>query len=99
MSNSSSCESRHMDDVTHLRWDYAKLDQYYELTRQTLQPVYDSLCSFLNNVNITDSTDVCHSVDQIYQNVVDGLRECAHSTIPKHTNSFYKFWWTQELNI
>lgn len=92
-------DSNHIDDVTHLRWDHAPLEQYYELTRQMLQPLYENLCLLISSADKLSDDDVCQGVDHIYHSVVDALRECANSSVPKHTKRFYKFWWSQELDI
>ena len=88
-------------DITHLRWDHAHTDLYYDHTRQLLQPVSTDLDNLID-CSINRSIDVdslIYGVDRIYKGVVEILRDCANMFIPKHKKNFYKFWWTQELNV
>jgi len=86
-------------DVQHFRWDHAPLGKYYEYTGQLLQPVLESLVTLLNCSDTIGAASLVNGVDQIYNNVVDILREGANKFIPKHNKSFYKFWWSQELDV
>jgi len=90
--------SRQAADVAHLRWDHAPLEHYYEHTRLLLEPILESINNLLENCDI-ESEAAVRNVDQIYNNVVDVLRESANLFIPKHKKSFFKFWWSQELDI
>jgi hypothetical protein len=83
-------------DVTHLRWDHAPPGLYYENTRQLCEPLLYRLNDLLNN---NDAQSVVNSVDDLYNNLVSILRESANQYIPKHKKNFYKFWWSQELDI
>ena len=45
-------------------------------------------------------TNVLHcDVDHLYDRLVAALCISANLYIPKHTINFYKFWWSQELDV
>jgi len=45
-----------LSEVTHLRWDRrAPIDLYYNHSRVLLQPVFDDLDSFIDNLNDRNS--------------------------------------------
>lgn len=48
---------------------------------------------------IIDTDSFIYGVDHIYESIVEILRDCANMFIPKHKKNFYKFWWTQELDV
>jgi exonuclease III len=89
-------------DVTHLRWDHAPLYLYYDHTRQLLEPVLVSLDNLIERTNA-----MCHmcddqtfeDIDRIYNNIVDSLCTSAKLYIPKHKKNYFKFWWSQELDL
>jgi len=90
--------SRLSDEVVHFRWDHAPLERYYEHTRQLLEPILESTYNLLDNCDVKSEAAV-RNAEQIYENVVEVLRESANLFIPKHRKSFYKFWWSQELDL
>ena len=94
-----SCESQPTADVTHLRWDHAPLDLYYEHTRQLLQSVQFRLDSLIDRSATMDRDALIGIVDDIYHVVVDILRRSANSLVPSLKKSFYKYWWCQELDL
>jgi hypothetical protein len=61
--------------------------------------VLDDLNSFLNNLCVYDDADVIIAIDQLYDRLVATLRESAILFIPKRKKNFYKFWWSQELDL
>ena len=64
-----------------------------------LQPIMIDLDNLIEySVNI-DRVTVTETLDQIYNNVVNALCLSANLFIPKHKKNFYKFWWTQELDV
>ena len=83
----------------HFRWDHAFLQLYYEHTRSLLKPVLDELDSLLDNLHVTNSVAVNRDVDRLYDRLVAALCISANLYIPKHTKNFYKFWWSQELDV
>ena len=86
-------------DIEHFRWDHAPLGKYYEQTRVLLQPVLTDLDELVNSSDYMDIKSVANGCDVIYNNTVDALRYSANLCIPKHRKNFYKFWWTQELDV
>jgi len=84
-------------DVLYLRWDHAPVELYYEQTRLMLEPVLADL------VNVTDHIRDCDVdigyVDNVYNTVVRSLVDCAKQFIPRHRKNYYKFWWSQELDV
>lgn len=85
--------------VTQLRWDHAPIGLYYEHTRLRFEPVLARLNSLLDESNELCNALTVSSVDEIYNSVVNILCESAHSFIPRHQKSYFKFWWNQELDI
>ena len=86
-------------DVAHLRWDHAPLEYYYECTRQSLLPVLDVLNNLADNsASCDNNAAIVNGIDNVYDRVVECLRNSANMFIPKRKKNFYKFWWTQELD-
>jgi len=86
-----------LSEFTHLRWDHARTDLYYEHSRVLLQPVLDDLDNIIEHLNERHSS-LSH-IDHVYKRVVDCLVNCAKMFIPKKQQNFYKFWWSQELDV
>ena len=83
--------------VVKLRLDHTDLSQYYTATGSLLQSLLPSLNDAEDNLSC--STDGAPGyVEQIYDKIINILRNSADSFIPKHKANFYKFWWDQELN-
>ena len=80
-------------NITFLRWDHAPLDQYYELTRLSLQPILDDLNNKLKCSVTLNTSDI----DRLYCDVVAALKYSADLSIPQRAKNFYKFWWNNEL--
>ena len=64
------------------------LDKYYEYTGQLLQPVLESLDTLLDSSDTIGDVPLVNGADQIYNNVVDILREGANMFVPKHKKIF-----------
>ena len=77
-------------EVTHLRWDHARTDLYYEHSRVLLQPVLDDLDNIIERFN--ERHLVFSHIDHVYKRVVDSFVNCAEVLIPKKQHNFYKFW-------
>ena len=45
------------------------------------------------------SSDAILIVGNMYERVVNALRICTRLHVPLRRQSFYKFWWSQELDI
>ena len=86
-------------DIAHFRWDHAHLESYYEHTRLLLQPVLDSLDTLVVSAACIEYDSIAAQADAIYTCVVDALRVSANLFIPKQTKNFFKFWWSQELDV
>jgi len=86
-------------DVEHLRWDHAPIDKYYEQTRLFLQPVLYDLDKLIANSFSMDTDSVVCASNIIYDRLVEGLCFSANMHIPKHKKNFFKFWWSQELDM
>jgi endonuclease/exonuclease/phosphatase family metal-dependent hydrolase len=85
------------DDVTYLRWDHAPTDLYYNHSYLLLQPVLTELDSIIENC--TDNASFNIDIDRVYNRLIDSLRQCGNMFIPKRKKCFYKFWWSQELDV
>jgi hypothetical protein len=85
-------------DVFQLRWDHAPLHLYYENTRLLLQPILDDLNSFDECYSSTGNFDFEHA-ERLYEGVVNTLQVSADLFIPKSKKNFYKFWWSQEIDV
>jgi hypothetical protein len=89
---------RKPDDVTYLRWDHAPTDLYYNYSLILLQPVLHDLEGIIDCSPDNDSLLV--GIDRINNRLTDSLRQLrANMCIPKRKKSFYKFWWSQELDV
>ena len=55
-----SAEAKPAAEVTHLRWHYARLDAYYEYTRQQLQPILSKLDTItFNSLSMDIAAIIC----------------------------------------
>jgi exonuclease III len=82
--------SNNSNAITHLRWDHAPVGLYYENTRLHLEPVLASLNLLLDETHDLYDSVTISFVDQVYDKVIDILRESANLFIPKHHKSYYK---------
>ena len=85
--------------TVYLRWDHAPLNLYYEHTRVLLQPILDNLDILQSSLSILTESTIINVLDSVYENVVLALCQSANLFVPKHTKDFYKFWWSQELDL
>jgi len=83
------------ETVEHLRWDYADLLEYFNMTRIYLQTILQELLDLEHLLH--DSIDV-HYLDSVYERIVVFLKHCSVSCIPKQSKKFFKYWWSQELD-
>ena len=81
----------------YLRWDHANLPNYYFVTGQQLQPILDSIK--ITEQQTMTPVDAHHFIDNTYDCIINILNDAANITIPKRSQGFYKFWWSEELNI
>lgn len=97
-------------DIKHqssLRWDHAKLDDYYNTSRNLLYPIYNELMHYngldnvnntiFNDVNTRQSDEVCAFFDNIYTRSVDALRSASELCIPRIPQYSLKAWWNSDL--
>jgi hypothetical protein len=85
---------------TYLRWDHADLATYFELIRVHLAEQHALLKEVIGlENNLAINSDCMKSViNNIYNKIVDILRNCANLTVPTRKKQFYKFWWNEELD-
>jgi hypothetical protein len=84
--------------VEHFRWDHASLDKYYEHTRLLLQPILLDLDNTIANADYFENVSVLEYIDHVYVGVTAALTSSAYLFVPKHGKTFYKFWWSHELD-
>ena len=87
--------------VAHLRWDHAKLSEYYSQTGIGLRCFLADIVGFEENnflcispEGAVEYTLVNDFINKTYNDVVNVLCSCANNFIPAR-----KFWWSQELDI
>ena len=88
-------ENMQGEAVEHLRWDYADLLEYFNITRVYLQPILEVLTDLESS--LLDNADT-HYLDSIYERIVVSLKYCANICVPKQRKKFFKYWWSQELD-
>ena len=71
---------------------------YYNDTGEHLQNILPSI-NDLNLENFDSEDSAALAADHIYNNIVYVLTTSAYKFVPKRKHNFYKFWWTQELDI
>ena len=76
-----------------MRWDYADIISYYYYTGEHLRRVFDDIADYEAS-NVTAAM-----IDSIYNEVVEILSHYANCFVPQRSKSFYKFWWSEELDI
>src|SRR5277367_558969 len=93
------------------RWDHADLRQYYEQTLLLFEPILNEVKALFNlicvnyrndnnNDSISSSTvNFCDVIDNVYSEIVSSLYLASESTVPKRTENYYKFWWTEEADL
>ena len=64
-----------------------------------LQPVLTDLDYLIANSACLGKVSVTDYIDHIYNDVVNALNSSANLFVPKHGKNFYKFWWSQELDV
>jgi len=90
----NSCNNVTEFTINQLRWDYAHLDLYKDLTGAYLQNV---ICELDAIDLVADDLIACQEIERVYNLIVQILSNCADSTIPNIKQNFFKFWWDQEL--
>ena len=78
--------------MSYLRWDWANLVAFYELTRVSLSEIM----SELNEVEKYDLT--VDTVDLFYDIVINILQSSYDMTVPRYHKNFFKYLWDQELD-
>jgi len=93
-----------------LRWDHAKLDQYYLRTFEYCSIIVKELDVFeaeLNemnpNINPRNISAVKHKVineniEYYYSQLTNSLVQAANETIPRKKINFFKYWWDAEAD-
>lgn len=90
--------SRVTSDVGQLRFDHAKLNEYYECTRVLLQPIADKLNLALNVDYAIGDSVIADLINSTYNCIVDALNRAATIHVPRTKKNGLKFWWNAELN-
>ena len=74
---------------------------YYEYFRLllVLEPIKVDVDNLTCNPGFTDNDAILNAADCIYDSLVEALRISANIFIPKQQKNFYKFWWSQELDV
>jgi len=83
---------------SYLRWDHADLDNYYLITGQQLQAIFNEIIIFESINDRYSRNEIITFVENVYNNVVHALSGAANVTVPLRSKQFYKFWWDQELD-
>ena len=84
--------------IIRLRWDHADVASYYATTGCYLQDELSKLESFEVSSEHSPEGDV-EFIDETYDNMVHVLNLLAPQFILAHGHSFYKFWWSQEMDM
>jgi hypothetical protein len=84
-------------DVSHTRWAHARLESYYEHTRQLCVPVLKSPDSLFAGTDASTDLFIVDGVNHYYNSLVNISRKSTHIFLPKHKKNFYELWWSQEL--
>ena len=81
-----------------LRWDKADLGKYYSITGELIQQL---LVRFDENLSrcVVDHNSAISFINVMYNELVDILCTSAEQTVPIKSKDFYKFWWSEELNV
>lgn len=97
--NRNLTNERNEYKVQRLRWDKCMLPEYYEASRQYIEPLYYELCNCVNmtNAGFPDNDLAAGLIDMFYQRFVNGLGN-ADKVVPRSHANFYKYWWNENLN-
>jgi hypothetical protein len=83
-----------------LRWDYARLGDYYCDSLLALTPIQkrvDNLLDAAQSLNL-DHEAVCRSIDSCFQDLTTVLHAVAKFHVPAVKKNLYKHWWNDELS-
>lgn len=100
--SSRPCSRNDVCDL-YLRWDKADLKSFYAYTGCYLSGLCDKLDDVL--INFCDANnrginfDAAFQVDALYNDLVNILRAGDQAFVPRAKKNFYKFWWTEELDL
>lgn len=89
--------SNHTKETTfQLRWDHADLTRYYEFTRTN----FESLWHYVDNLSDSEGNpNYFQIIDYVHDEIVKILREAARLFVPERRKNFFKYWWSQELDL
>jgi len=97
--------STRKNDVSelYLRWDKADIASFYAYTGSQFSVLCNKLDEILVNFNDAKYKDVrfdaAFYIDTFYNAVVNILYAGANAYVPRAKKNFYKFWWTEELDL
>ena len=81
--NSASDKEPNRKSQQRLRWDKAKLQNYYSLTRETSQPISNSLCAEYNEL-MANSKSVNKQMSSIWQTTAIESIDRHYSSLVRH---------------
>jgi exonuclease III len=92
-------------DCTHCfqnRWDKANLLHYYDLTRLSLQPIFDELVVWESESRecgktAVNAAEASEALNKFYSNMVHALLNASFHVVPRIKVNSIKFWWDEEL--
>ena len=92
--NSSNLSESVTGIAKSLRWDKGDLDSNYNMTRDLLYPVYNTLnhCMHINNGLVNEHIEQCYSA------TVNALTTAADQFIPTVPQHIFKHWWNSDLS-
>jgi len=84
--------------VVGFRWDKADLSMYYCLTGELLYST-DVPHDLLASDCVVDESAILPILDGFYHSITSSLFNASCTTVPQARQTFYKFWWDEELSL
>ena len=91
------CRQDGQANIQYPRWDKADTCGYYKETGSDLSPLLLELDQLI--FRGIDDTSIHNNIDLLYERIVYILTNAERQFVPKRSKNFYKFWWTEELNV
>ena len=87
----------------YLRWDKADRASFYAYTGSQFSKLCNTLDEILVNFDDAKNNgvkfDAAFYIDTLYDAVVNILCTGANAYVPRAKKNFYKFWWSEELDL